>query len=616
MNLDTLLDPLRFLLSGSYQPVQVGVELLLIGISVNWCANVLHGTRGTRLLRGLLIVLVAATLIVRVLAGQLGWTRLELLYHYFIIGLGFIALVAFQPELRRALIQAGEVRLLRRRAPRDKLLGALVESAGFLSRNRYGALIAIQREVGLANWAEQGATIDADVSSRLLNTIFFPNSPLHDLGVMIRGTRVLAANCQFPTAESGEVDARLGSRHRAAVGLSQESDALVLVVSEETGTISLADHGRLSVMASLEQLERELLERLSGRGAPSHPRDAVGGWRGRWLVGRRALVVVPLTMVIWLLADQASMVQSDGIDVELRVVAPPGLAVDVLAPRPTIFNLTLRGSKRDTDWFVAATRDQPLRLDWLPTSAYARAGEHPLNASEIATVLDELPALSARSVRVVGVAPEELKIAIDELVQVDLTLTAAAGSHTFSNVRFDPPTVRASMRKSDAAKLTDEQKRLPVRLDERIAGLPPNEAVTLRGVAVSVDQRSPLRAVRVSPDTANVTLQVVAQKFTRKLERVDVRLALRPEFAERYIVEPRDPNEWLVSPELEGERTRLEGLRNEDVRALVEITSDQLVGSTDYRTLEVRLLLPGGIRLVGQAPTVQVKITPREMGVP
>ena len=236
----------------------VVAELVLIGLMVNWCAGVLHGTRGTRLLRGLLVVLVVATLVVRALADQLHLARLALLYQYFIIGMAFIALVAFQPELRRALIRAGDVRFLRRVSPHHKLISALVESAGYLSRNRYGALVAVQRDVGLANWAENGTQLNAEVSANLLKSIFFPNSALHDLGVIVRGSRVLAAACQFPVAESGELDPSLGSRHRAAVGLSAESDALVLVVSEETGTISLADSGRLTRFLALDDLQDAL----------------------------------------------------------------------------------------------------------------------------------------------------------------------------------------------------------------------------------------------------------------------------------------------------------------------------------------------------------------------
>jgi diadenylate cyclase len=229
--------------SQAYDVPAVLVELVLIGLCVNWCASVLHGTRGTRPLRGVLVILVGTTLVVRVLTAQFEWVRLDLLYSYILYGLAFIALVVFQPELRRAVIRFGEVRLRRSGGAQSQVIAALVKSAGYLSRNRYGALIAIQRSVDLTGWAENGTVIRATVSANLLNTIFYPGSALHDLGVIIRDTEVVAANCQFPSAESDEVDIALGSRHLAAVGMSYETDALVLVVSEETGVISLADNG-------------------------------------------------------------------------------------------------------------------------------------------------------------------------------------------------------------------------------------------------------------------------------------------------------------------------------------------------------------------------------------
>lgn len=260
------------LTSGAYDVPAVLVELLLIGLCVHWVAGVLQGTRGTRPLRGVLIILVAATLIVRVVTAQFEWERLNLLYSYLLYSLAFIALVVFQPELRRAIIRVGDVRLRRAGTPHSQVITALVKSAGYLSRNRYGALIAIQRSVDLRGWAENGTIIKAEVSANLLNSIFFPNSPLHDLGVIIDGTRVVAANCQFPTAESDEVDTALGSRHLAAVGMSYETDALVLVISEETGVVSLADNGRLTRYLSLDDLADELSNRLAGQA----PRTSAG----------------------------------------------------------------------------------------------------------------------------------------------------------------------------------------------------------------------------------------------------------------------------------------------------------------------------------------------------
>ena len=147
-------------------------------------------------------------------------------------------MVVFQPEIRRALMRLGETRFFRSFSIQlNEDIEALVESALFLSRRKIGALIAIEREVGLGGIAESGTRINADLSAAMLNTIFWPNSPLHDLGVIVSQGRIMYAGVQFPLAESGDLERELGSRHRAAVGMSQESDAVVLVVSEQTGDI-------------------------------------------------------------------------------------------------------------------------------------------------------------------------------------------------------------------------------------------------------------------------------------------------------------------------------------------------------------------------------------------
>jgi diadenylate cyclase len=176
-------------------------------------------------------------------------------------------IVVFQPELRRALMRLGETRLFRNWS--DQIsddIEQLVESATFLSRRKIGGLIAVEREVGLGGISDTGTRINADLSADLLNTIFWPNSPLHDLGVVVSHGRIAFAGVQFPLAESGELERELGSRHRAAVGMSQESDAVVIVVSEETGDISIAESGKLIRKLTPEGL-RGLLSELLGRGA-------------------------------------------------------------------------------------------------------------------------------------------------------------------------------------------------------------------------------------------------------------------------------------------------------------------------------------------------------------
>jgi len=240
----------------------VVVEMLMIGLVVWWVMRFLRGTRGARLVKGAALLLGTLYVGVQLLPKSYGFERIQFLYGNFLVVVFAAMIVAFQPELRRALIQIGQTKLFRTvRGELEAMVDSLVDSAAFLSRNKIGAVLAIERSVGLGTLVTSGTPVDARVTSSLINTIFYPGSPLHDMGVVIRNSRVAAAGCQFPLAESEEVDASLGSRHRAALGLSQDTDAVVLVVSEETGRVSVAVEGRLYVDLEIEGL-REMLTGL------------------------------------------------------------------------------------------------------------------------------------------------------------------------------------------------------------------------------------------------------------------------------------------------------------------------------------------------------------------
>jgi diadenylate cyclase len=250
----------------SYPWWQIAIEWLLIGLVVYWVVRFLRGTRGARLLKGIAFVLISLYLIIRLGAYRFGLERIDFLYRQFLGFASIAIIVVFQPELRRALMRLGETRLFRGWSNQvDEEIEQLVECATFCSRRKIGALIAIEREVGLGGIAESGTYLNAQLTSALLNTIFWPNSPLHDLGVVVQNGRVMYAGVQFPLAESGDLERELGSRHRAAVGMSQESDAVVLVVSEETGDVSVAERGQLIRKLTPEGL-RGLLSELLGRG--------------------------------------------------------------------------------------------------------------------------------------------------------------------------------------------------------------------------------------------------------------------------------------------------------------------------------------------------------------
>ena len=236
------------------------IELLLIGIVVYSVIRFLRGTGGEKLFQGI-VILVVGFLLVSFLTEKLALERIVYLFQYFLMGVLAVAAIAFQPELRRGLMRLGGTRFSRTAEPEMvQVIEHVVDTVAVLSRTQIGALIAFEREVGLADLVAGGTQLDSDVSVELLHTIFWPGTPLHDMGVVIRQGRVTAAGVQFPLAEHGEYDRLLGSRHRAAIGLSATTDAVIVVVSEETGTIGLAVNGKLTRFLTLEQLRRQLLD--------------------------------------------------------------------------------------------------------------------------------------------------------------------------------------------------------------------------------------------------------------------------------------------------------------------------------------------------------------------
>jgi diadenylate cyclase len=248
----------------TYQWWIVLLELLLIGVVVHFAVEFLRGTRGARVIKGTALLLVVGYLVIT-LGGERLY-RLDFLYSRLLVLATFAIVVVFQPELRRALMRLGEARLFRTSAsPVRGTVDAIGRCAEYCSKNSIGALIAIERDVGLGGLVESGTIMNANLTSELLNTIFWPGSMLHDMGVVVRNGKLAAAGVQFPLAESesGELSPELGSRHRAALGLSQETDALIVIVSEETGTISVAEKGRLVRNLTVEGLETLLTEALS-----------------------------------------------------------------------------------------------------------------------------------------------------------------------------------------------------------------------------------------------------------------------------------------------------------------------------------------------------------------
>lgn len=243
-----------------------GLEVALIAGVIYLVYRGLRGTRGARVVRGFIFLLVVSFVVMRILSEYLQMGRLRTLYGLLVPAMAILAAIVFQPELRRSLMRLGENPILRLflKEGASAFVDRIVRSAAMLSRNKIGAIMAVERDTRLGAVIETGTYLDAELTSRLLTTIFWPGSPLHDMGVVIRGGRITAAGCEFPMPRQTVLDARFGTRHRAAVGLSEETDAVVVIVSEETGDISVAVEGRLETPYTPEQLRERLTDLLRG----------------------------------------------------------------------------------------------------------------------------------------------------------------------------------------------------------------------------------------------------------------------------------------------------------------------------------------------------------------
>lgn len=239
------------------------VEVLVVAYALYRLLRLFHGPRTLQIATAIGLLLAAYAL-----AWALGLGTITFLLR-FAFQYGAIALlVVFAPELRAALTQLGQARFARvfHSMEEREVAEEIVEGVERLSRSGIGAIVAIERDVPLDQWAESGSPMEAKVSADLLLTIFTPYSPLHDGAVLVRGDLIIAAGCILPLSQQPLTDRALGTRHRAALGLSDESDALVIVVSEERATVSVAQRGRLW----RELAPAELRELLAGR-LPARP---------------------------------------------------------------------------------------------------------------------------------------------------------------------------------------------------------------------------------------------------------------------------------------------------------------------------------------------------------
>lgn len=242
------------LLSSLWRPV---VEIVFFWVIIYRILLFIQGTRTVQLLRGLSVLL-----IIYVLAQLLGLTSVSyLLTNFFAVGI-LVLVVIFQPELRRALARIGENAAFSTMVKRGGVIDEVVKSCVALSQKKTGALIAIEREVGLKNYIESGIKLDALVTSELLTTIFNPSVAFHDGGVIISNNKIASCASLFPLSQNPDISKTLGTRHRAAVGLTEETDAISVIVSEETGAITVSVYGKMTRHLDGDGLRRVLMSLL------------------------------------------------------------------------------------------------------------------------------------------------------------------------------------------------------------------------------------------------------------------------------------------------------------------------------------------------------------------
>ena len=224
--------------------------------------NIKNNVKLTLIFKGVIILVV-----LKVISEWFNFVTIGLLLEYLIMWGPLALIIIFQPEIRNVLEQIGRSQLLGRHKvltvdERERLVYEIVQSMDYLRKSRIGALIVIERDISLSDYINKAKKIYGDLSSELLISLFFPNNPLHDGGVIIQGDRISCAGAVFPTSSNLKNNKRLGTRHRAAIGITEETDCISLVVSEETGRLSVAVKGELFYNLSLDDVRMMLIDEL------------------------------------------------------------------------------------------------------------------------------------------------------------------------------------------------------------------------------------------------------------------------------------------------------------------------------------------------------------------
>lgn len=258
--------------------IRIGVDIAIVWYVIYKLMMVIRGTKAIQLLKGIVVVVVVWIISIIFNLQTIQWITNQAFFW------GFLSIIIlFQPEIRRALEQLGRGSIFTRTGKSEEetieqTINAIVASCTYMAKRRIGALITIELDTGTGEYAETGIAIDGELTNQLLTNIFTPNTPLHDGAVIIKDNKIIAAACYLPLSESVSISKELGTRHRAAMGISEVTDALTLIVSEETGTISSTKNGEMKRDLDEETLANILRNNLQ---IVKTPETNLINWRGK-----------------------------------------------------------------------------------------------------------------------------------------------------------------------------------------------------------------------------------------------------------------------------------------------------------------------------------------------
>lgn len=261
--------------------LSITIDILLVWYVIYKLIMVIKGTKAVQLLKGIFVILMVTVISDWFSLKTLNWMMEQVLL-WGVLGI----IIIFQPELRRALEQLGRGRFFSRTGgqeeeEQEKMVEAITKATDYMAKRRIGALISIERETGMGDYIETGIGLQAKISSELLINIFIPNTPLHDGAVILQKNMVAAAACYLPLSESPFISKELGTRHRAALGISEVTDSVTVIVSEETGAISLTKNGELHRDLKLEQFKQMLANEFISPMKPKQATSTRWNWRGK-----------------------------------------------------------------------------------------------------------------------------------------------------------------------------------------------------------------------------------------------------------------------------------------------------------------------------------------------